>query len=97
MNPNLLEDKLWQKDLSSKDFFKFDQCHTVQIGSFTTAPVPSGDMIICVHGIRMTVNNTSKFMLSFIIVLNHNSLKKCINDFFLFKLYFSFIIDLKDF
>lgn len=83
-NPNLLEDKLWQKDLSTKDYFKFDLCHTVQIGSFTTSPVPSGDMIICIHGIRMIVNNTSKFMLSFIIILNLNNLKKLIY-------YFSYI------
>uniref|UniRef100_A0A2H8TYN3 Sentrin-specific protease 7 n=1 Tax=Melanaphis sacchari TaxID=742174 RepID=A0A2H8TYN3_9HEMI len=55
LNPKLLEDRLWQKDLSVKDYYKIEECYTVHIGSFKTAPTPSGDMLVCLHGIRMTV------------------------------------------
>ncbi|XP_060840031.1 uncharacterized protein LOC132921177 [Rhopalosiphum padi] len=55
LNPKLLEDRLWQKDLSVKDYYKIEDCHSVHIGSFKTVPTPSGDMLVCLHGIRMTV------------------------------------------
>lgn len=56
-NPMLLEDKLWQKDFSAEDYFKFELCHSISIGSFNTSPTTSNDVLICTHGIRMTVNN----------------------------------------
>ncbi|XP_027839005.2 uncharacterized protein LOC114121055 isoform X2 [Aphis gossypii] len=55
LNPKLLEDRLWQKDLSVKDYYKIEECHSVHIGSFKTVPAPSGDMLVCLHGIRMTI------------------------------------------
>lgn len=55
LNPKLLEDRLWQKDFSIKDYFKIEECQSVHIGSFKTIPTPSGDMLVCLHGIRMTI------------------------------------------
>ncbi|KAL4122453.1 hypothetical protein QTP88_014782 [Uroleucon formosanum] len=57
LNPKLLEDKLWQKDLSIKDYFKIEDCYSVHIGSFETVPACSGDMLVCLHGIRMVIRN----------------------------------------
>ncbi|XP_008184775.1 uncharacterized protein LOC100163781 isoform X3 [Acyrthosiphon pisum] len=57
LNPKLLEDKLWQKDLSIKDYFKIEDCQSVHIGSFDTVPARSGDMLVCLHGIRMVIRN----------------------------------------
>ncbi|XP_022177923.1 uncharacterized protein LOC111038960 isoform X2 [Myzus persicae] len=56
-NPKLLEDKLWQKDLSIKDYFKIEECNSVHIGSFQTVPARNGDMLVCLHGIRMVIRN----------------------------------------
>lgn len=67
MNPKLLEDRLWQKDLSVKDYYKIEECHSVHIGSFKTVPAPSGDMLVCLHGIRMTIKGLGKFIL---IIIN---------------------------
>lgn len=67
-NPKLLEDKLWQKDLGVKDYFKFEKCDTVQIGNCVIIPVlPSGDLFICRHGIRMTVFNKSELFSIFML------------------------------
>lgn len=65
-NPKLLEDKLWQKDLSADDFLKFDHCLSINIGTFNTIPVSTDDLVICTHGIRMTVKDLSKFILGFL-------------------------------
>lgn len=89
MNPKLLEDKLWQKDVSSKDFFKFEQCHTVHIGNFITSPVDSGDICICSHGVRMTVNDPGEFKINLII---HFYYYKTINCFFFINLRFNIYI-----
>jgi len=64
VNPKLLEDKLWQKDLSVKDYFKFDECHSVHIGSFETIPAFSYDMLVCLHGIRMVIRNLGELILN---------------------------------
>jgi len=69
VNPKLLEDRLWQKDLSVKDYYKIEECHSVRIGSFKTVPAPSGDMLVCLHGIRMTVKNLGEFILIILIAL----------------------------
>ncbi|XP_015379455.1 PREDICTED: uncharacterized protein LOC107173429 isoform X2 [Diuraphis noxia] len=57
LNPKLLEDRLWQKDLSVKDYFKIEECYSVHIGSFETIPAVNGDMLVCLHGIRMVIRN----------------------------------------
>ncbi|KAL4082352.1 hypothetical protein QTP88_030029 [Uroleucon formosanum] len=57
LNPKLLEDKLWQKDLCIKDYFKIEDCYSVHIGSFETVPAYSGDMLLCLYGIRMEIRN----------------------------------------
>lgn len=59
-----MEDKLWQKDLSSDDYFKFERCRSIDIGSFSTLPVSPDDLVICTHGIRMTIKDISKFILN---------------------------------
>lgn len=64
VNPKLLEDKLWQKDLGVKDYFKFEQCRSIRIGSFITTPAASGDILICMHGIRMTINNAGELVIT---------------------------------
>lgn len=61
-NPKLLEDKLWQKDLGIKDYFKIEHCHTLRIGNYITKPPSSSDIFICLHGIRMTINNRGKLI-----------------------------------
>jgi len=69
-NPKLLEDRLWQKDLSVKDYYKIEECHSVHIGSFKTVPAPSGDMLVCLHGIRMTVKGLGEFILIILLIIN---------------------------
>lgn len=64
MNPKLLEDRLWQKDLSIKDYFKVEDCLSVRIGSFETVPARCGDMLLCLHGIRMVIRNLGELMLN---------------------------------
>jgi len=61
VNPKFLEEILWQKELGIKDYFKFEKCTSIKIGTFTTTPAFSGDILICLHGIRMTVNNAGEF------------------------------------
>lgn len=63
VNPKLLEDKLWQKDLCIKDYFKIEDCYSVHIGSFETVPAYSGDMLLCLYGIRMEIRNPGKLIL----------------------------------
>lgn len=58
MNSKLLEDKLQNKDF--KDFFKLKHCHTMQIGSYSA--IPSDDIFIGLHGIRMTIKDVGKFI-----------------------------------
>jgi len=70
VNPKLLEDRLWQKDLSVKDYYKIEECHSVHIGSFKTVPAPSGDMLVCLHGIRMTIKGLGKCILIIINCFN---------------------------
>jgi len=64
VNPKLLEDKLWQKDLSIKDYFRIEECHSVHIGSFETFPARRGDMLVCLHGIRMVIRNRGELILN---------------------------------
>jgi len=68
VNPKLLEDKLWQKDLSVRDFFKIEDCSSVFIGSYKTVPTPYSDMLVCMHGIRMTVKNLGEYTKLVIII-----------------------------
>ncbi|XP_025417983.1 uncharacterized protein LOC112688813 isoform X3 [Sipha flava] len=55
LNPTFLDEKVWSKDIGIKDFFKIEKCNIIQIGNYET--VASGDVFICLHGIRMTINN----------------------------------------
>lgn len=64
MNPKLLEDRLWQKDLSVKDYFKIEECHSVHIGSFETIPAACSDMLVCLYGIRMGIRNIGELILN---------------------------------
>lgn len=64
VNPKLLEDKLWQKDLSVKDYFKIEECHSVHIGNFETTPAACGDMLVSLHGIRMVIRNLGELILN---------------------------------
>ncbi|XP_050432431.1 uncharacterized protein LOC126840615 [Adelges cooleyi] len=56
-NPLHLEDKLLQIDLSSKDFFKIENCYSIRIGNFKTTPSDLGDTVVCLHGVRITLND----------------------------------------
>lgn len=63
VNPKFLDQFLWQKDLGTKDYFKLEKCTSIRLGSFNTKPlVDFGDILICLYGIRMTVNNVGEFL-----------------------------------
>jgi len=61
VNPKFLDDILWNKDLSAKDYFKIEKCTNVKIGSFTATPTSSNEILICLRGIRMTINTEGEF------------------------------------
>ncbi|XP_050538453.1 uncharacterized protein LOC126903921 isoform X2 [Daktulosphaira vitifoliae] len=58
LNPMHLEDKLSQTEYNIKDVFKFENCRSIRIGNFKTTPHHVGEVIICLHGIRMAINDS---------------------------------------